>query len=447
MSILYIVHPCPYSFIQPLAEKGVIMNKFMKASTIVCLFATLLYAQIDRNIAIKKGALEEGRQWTEGERGWAEDGTNLWTGVSPLPLYNVGIGTSAPSYKLHVNGSFRANGININGVYSFPTADGTSGYVLKTNGAGVVSWQQDNAGTGTVTGSGTADYLSKWTSATNLGNSQLYDNGTNVGIGTNSPSNKLHIVGGGDLTLFDNTGGYRAIHAIGGQTGVSSYVIDGEFTGNRGSAVRGYIDAFTKAYLGYIDATTGDRCGLYAKGEDYAVYTVGKVHMEGSVDYFMDVENTGSGGCIKAVCDCGWSEGILGWNTNSGNGAYGVKAISNGHTALWANNYVEAEGYDVHDKTRDGKKVKLTAIVSPKEEYYSSGTGKLVNGETRIEFHDVFKGVISTKSEARIILTPTANCEGLYIVFQDKDGFVVKELRDGNSNASFNWLAIGERSD
>lgn len=43
--------------------------------------------------------------------------------------------------------------------------------------------------------SGTANYVSKFTSANSIGNSQIYDNGTNVGIGTAGPSEKLHVNG------------------------------------------------------------------------------------------------------------------------------------------------------------------------------------------------------------------------------------------------------------
>ncbi|MBU1046033.1 hypothetical protein KJ616_02850 [Patescibacteria group bacterium] len=49
---------------------------------------------------------------------------------------------------------------------------------------------------GTLSGSGTANYISKWTAGTTLGNSQIFDNGTGVGIGTSNPgSNKLYVNG------------------------------------------------------------------------------------------------------------------------------------------------------------------------------------------------------------------------------------------------------------
>jgi len=49
---------------------------------------------------------------------------------------------------------------------------------------------------GGIGGSGTGNYLAKFTSATTIGNSQIYDTGTNVGIGTTSPGAKLHVASG-----------------------------------------------------------------------------------------------------------------------------------------------------------------------------------------------------------------------------------------------------------
>ena len=41
--------------------------------------------------------------------------------------------------------------------------------------------------------SGTTNYVSKFTSSTAIGNSQIFDDGTNVGLGTASPTSKYHI--------------------------------------------------------------------------------------------------------------------------------------------------------------------------------------------------------------------------------------------------------------
>ena len=49
--------------------------------------------------------------------------------------------------------------------------------------------------TNPVTGTGTTNYHTKWVSSSGIGNSLIFDNGTNVGIGTVTPSSLLHIEG------------------------------------------------------------------------------------------------------------------------------------------------------------------------------------------------------------------------------------------------------------
>lgn len=78
-------------------------------------------------------------------------GTNWNYASNPVVMHmdvsgNVGIGTSSPAYKLDVNGTFNANSINVNGAYTFPSVDGTSGQVLTTNGSGTVSWATPASG-------------------------------------------------------------------------------------------------------------------------------------------------------------------------------------------------------------------------------------------------------------------------------------------------------------
>jgi len=68
--------------------------------------------------------------------------------------------------------------------------------VTGTTSSGTISatTYQNLPFSGTVTGGGTINYVPKWTGSTGLGNSQIFDDGTNVGIGTTSPSAKLDII-------------------------------------------------------------------------------------------------------------------------------------------------------------------------------------------------------------------------------------------------------------
>lgn len=66
---------------------------------------------------------------------------------------------------------------------------------------------KQNALTNPITGTGTTNYLPKFITAGTLGNSIIYDNGTNVGIGTTSPNAKLSINGTTQITSGSIQGG------------------------------------------------------------------------------------------------------------------------------------------------------------------------------------------------------------------------------------------------
>ena len=73
---------------------------------------------------------------------------------------------------------------------TLPTVQGANGSVLSNDGTGTLSWISTlNA----ATINGTTNYLTKYTSATSLGTSVLFDNGSNLGIGTTSPDARLHV--------------------------------------------------------------------------------------------------------------------------------------------------------------------------------------------------------------------------------------------------------------
>lgn len=62
-------------------------------------------------------------------------------------------------------------------------------YAMKSGDAATRSGNVSTSATGT----GTLNYLTKFTAANTIYNSQLFDNGTNVGLGTTSPSARFHI--------------------------------------------------------------------------------------------------------------------------------------------------------------------------------------------------------------------------------------------------------------
>ena len=85
---------------------------------------------------------------------------------------------------------------------SFVKSGGTSSQYLMADGS-------TSTLSNPVTGTGTTNYLPKFTGTSTIGNSQVFDNGTNVGIGTTIPSALLHVLGGSGIaqpTIFGITG-------------------------------------------------------------------------------------------------------------------------------------------------------------------------------------------------------------------------------------------------
>lgn len=106
--------------------------------------------------------------------------------------------TTAPAQLL--NSSCADNASSVAFELDTTTALATSGgklLSLKTGGTEKFSVAYDGsiaaAGSGVPDGSGTANYISKWLDSNTLTDSVMYDDGTNVGIGTTEPGAILHL--------------------------------------------------------------------------------------------------------------------------------------------------------------------------------------------------------------------------------------------------------------
>jgi hypothetical protein len=91
--------------------------------------------------------------------------------------------------------------------------------------------------TNPVTGTGTTNYLPKFTGSTTIGNSQIFDNGTNVGIGTATPNTKLQIDDSNDVIL-------ALRRTINGNAGIKF-----ESTGVNNSRLYGASDSYALRYF------------------------------------------------------------------------------------------------------------------------------------------------------------------------------------------------------
>ena len=79
--------------------------------------------------------------------------------------------------------------------------------------------------------------------------------------------------------------------------------------------------------------------------------------------------------------------------------------------------------------------------------HFDRGQARLTDGSVTIRFEPVFLQTVTMNAEHPpvIRLTPTADCRGLFVSHWTVEGFTIKELAGGKSNASFNWEAAAKR--
>jgi hypothetical protein len=110
---------------------------------------------------------------------------------------NVGIGTSVPANKLHVEGA----GGGAAGIY---ISDAVPSIFTRTlyNQSGTLMWNGSALAVGGSV-SGTPGFISRFSGPSSLGDSSLYELAGNVGLGSSVPSQKLDIVGTVKATAFN----------------------------------------------------------------------------------------------------------------------------------------------------------------------------------------------------------------------------------------------------
>jgi len=130
----------------------------------------------------------------------------------------------------------RSNGSILFNAYGAGSITGTAAYGLAVDSSGNVIEV-----TSTIDGSGTANYVTKWIDGNTIGNSQIFDNGTSVGINNASPSSSYVL----DVHSRDNayntriyqpstsTGAYVSLLVSGAMTSAVGYFgAGGSATGN-----------------------------------------------------------------------------------------------------------------------------------------------------------------------------------------------------------------------
>src|SRR3989339_639349 len=305
---------------------------------------------------------------------------------------NFGIGTNNPSQRFEVSDgnilltntgaatelrfaepggvdytAFKAQAQTANVTYTLPTADGSNGQALTTDGAGLLSWSTISGGS------------AGWT----VGAGVVYNTTDNIGIGTSTPGQLLEVRNGGLLLSNSGTAGALSFAEPGGtdvtafvaqaQTGSLTYTLpagdgsSGQFLSTDGAGLLGWTTP-----SGSVPSGTSGQTLRYDAAN--ALIATSFLSNDGTQRYYLsggqsvssginnldndnfEISNTSSLSSTGAYSDAnkmlrvhteGGSAGIVDMNHQSRARGYLTTAtsISSG-TATWAAIPFDAESYD-----------------------------------------------------------------------------------------------------
>lgn len=101
------------------------------------------------------------------------------------------------------------------------------------------------------------------------------------------------------------------------------------------------------------------------------------------------------------------------------------------------------------DGLNSNEKVTMTCPEAPEVVFQDYGIGELINGYAKIDLDPIFsKNIIVDKDHPiKVYIQLEGECNGVYVFNKSDLSFEVKELNNGNSNISFSWMVVANRSD
>lgn len=353
---------------------------------------------------------------------------------------------------------------------------------------------------GLHTGSGSANYLARWTSSSTLGTGVTFDNGTNVGIGNYSPAYKLHIgAGNGDGIIIGNYNDQLGWNGAGAQPELAIRFagyrdVVSNFTGAKISAIRTNICCsglsqgtelafFTQetTATGSGDANLSEKMRI-GSGGNVGIGTTSPLHKLDVTGNQATGWGTGLGHFINNAISndvagvygstnntpyygfggyfLGGFIGVRGESTLEGNYAYGVygQAYGNYGYGVYGVAYGNSIAYGVYSsgdftctgtksatvKTEEGPK-ELYCQESPENWFEDFGSGVINNGKAVVNIKQdyLMTVTISEQHSMKVFITPNGQM-GNWWVEKKEDSFIVY-APDAQNGTEFDFRVVAKR--
>jgi hypothetical protein len=356
---------------------------------------------------------------------------------------NVGIGAADLQEKLNVDGAVRIG-----------TTSGTNAGTIRWNGDDFEgyngsSWRSLTASGGSLPSGSSGQTLrhngSDWTAS-----SLLYNDGTNIGIGTTSPLEKLHVK--------DNGPTYAYIEA---ESGYASGVMLGVGGTPEWSLlyhpVEGTIQMYKEGFGAKMVIGDGGRVGIgttILHGADWLEVqspnpSPGDAAIAG-YSYFDTSPTLGGGIAVAGVhSDDGvGGAGIYGEATDGGgtyDSQYGVYGYTDDGYGVYSDGTLGSTGPVVTlAATSDYGHRKVYAVQSTGNWFEDFGEGRLEGGRATVRIDPVFAQTVNLGEQYHVFLTPLGDC-GLYVAEKTREHFEVR-ARDGKSlEVAFDYRIVAKR--
>jgi hypothetical protein len=360
---------------------------------------------------------------------------------------NVGIGTTNPQFKLHVNGLAR---------FELPTGQ----ISISTPGGwpGILAYSQNGNRRDIV-----FDDNSMWLSASPSSSAPSSDNGIllrsdgRIGIGTYSPAERLHVVGS---ARFDVGSGQVVINEMTDNPNITAFAPNGHRR-----------DILFDDYGMYMFTSPDDGPGGVSRG--ILIDEEGNVAIgSGShpPQYGLNVNRTPTGNTAAVGGNVGTGPtlvpptdvGVLGRYESTSDLGYGVFGEAQSSNSSAAGVYGLASGTGGYGVISDGDFVtingaksavvttagygdrKLYCLESPSNYFEDFGQGQLVNGETTISIEPVFAQTVNLNSTYHVFLTAMGDC-GLYVSQKTPTSFTVRAVDGKQVNLAFDYRIVAKR--